>query len=213
MIKLKHSTICLLGLLIFLMMGKEAQAQQRFKAGLLAGLNASQIGGDDVGGYDKLGLQGGLRATALLRDKMDLSFEILYSQRGSYSKYGSPTCYDGNLKINLQYVEVPVVFSYKDWYIEDGDYYKVQASAGFSFSRLISASAEGSCHDALTEDFNDFDFGFTGGLEYFTSEHFSIGVRWSKSFNLLFNKDKHDNTQGYNSLRGYFLSFRGAYLF
>jgi hypothetical protein len=198
---------------LFTMVTDRVAAQQRFKAGLIFGLNASQIMGDDTGGYHKLGLQGGLRATTVLKDKMDLSFELLYSQRGSYDKYGSPVCFDGTLLIRLQYVEVPVVFSYKDWYIEDEDYYKVQASAGLSYSRLIQAKAEGSCHDDITDLFNSNDYGFTTGVEYFATRHISFGARWSRSFNLLFNKDKHEGLQGRNSLRGYFLSFRGAYTF
>ena len=197
--------------LALLFFTENALAQQRFKAGLVIGLNASQIQGDDIGGYNKLGLQGGLRAIAVLKEKMDISFELLYSQRGSYSKYSSPKCPNGDEKIALQYVEVPVLFSYKDWFQEEDGYYKVQASAGISYGRLLGATAEGSCHDDLTDKFNTNDIGFTGGVEYFASEHVGFGVRWSKSFNLLYNKDKHD--PGRNSLRGFFLSFRGAYVF
>lgn len=209
----KKTILLVLGLCFLCFFGEKTAAQQRFKAGLVFGLNASQIMGDDVGGFHKPGLLGGLRATTMLKDKMDLSFELLYSERGSYDKYGSPFCYNGNLKIGLQYVEVPVVFSYKDWYIEEDDYYKVQASAGLTFSRLIGAKAEGSCHDDVVELFNNNDYGLTAGVEYFASRHFSFGARWSRSFNLLFNKDKHEGQQGRNSLRGYFLSFRGAYTF
>jgi len=190
---------------------QDANAQRRFKAGLILGLNASQILGDDSGGYNKLGLQGGLRGTAVLKDKMDLSMELLYSQRGSYQKQGSPVCNNGSLKINLQYVEVPVVFSYKDWLDEEEGYYKVQASIGLAYSKLLNATANGSCHDDLVDTFNSDDFGFTAGADYFTSKNLSFSVRWSKSFNFLYNKDKHD--PGRNSLRGFFLSFRSAYIF
>lgn len=186
-------------------------AQQRFKAGVVFGLNASQIQGDDIGGYSKLGIHGGLRAIAVLKDKMDLSFELLYAQRGSYSKYSSIRCPNGDVNISLQYVEVPVLISYKDWFQEDDGYYKVQASAGISYGRLLNAKSEGSCHDDLTDKFNTNDIGFTGGVEYFASEKISFGVRWTKSFNLLYNNAKHDSTR--NSLRGFFLSFRGAYVF
>lgn len=188
-------------------------AQQRFRAGAVFGLNASQIQGDDVGGYDKLGLLGGLRATTFLKEKLDLSFELLYTQRGSYSKYGSPRCNNGNLLIALQYVEVPVVLTYKEWLSESDDFYRIHAGAGFSYGRLINAKSEGSCHDDLTDLFNTNDFSFTAGVEYFISRPFSFGIRWTRSINLLFNKDKHDGLQGRNSLRGYFISFRGAYTF
>ena len=187
---------------------------QRFRAGVVGGFNASQILGDNIGGYNKLGLQGGLRAVTVLADRYDVSLELLYSQRGSYSKDGNHICWDGTQNMNLQYVEVPVVFNYKDWLVEgDGgdEYYRVQVSGGFSYGRLINVTSRGSCHDDLVDQFNENDFSFTTGLEYFTRPNFSLGVRWSKSFNLLF---KHqDNTLGRNSLRGFFLSFRGVYMF
>ncbi len=188
------------------------QAQpQRFKAGIAFGLNGSQLQGDDVGGYNRLGLQGGLRAVTILTDKSELVLEMLYSQRGSYSKYGSPKCPNGDISIGLQYVEVPVTYCYKDWYQEEDGYYRLQACGGLSYSRLISAKALGSCHDDLVDKFNQNDVGIVLGVEYFTSPRFLFGARWSRSLTLLYNKDKHD--PGRNSLWGYFLSFRGVYLF
>jgi len=184
-----------------------AVAQQRFKAGLILGLNASQIMGDDIAGYNKLGVHGGLRATAVLKDKQDLSIELLYSQKGSYSKNSISGDF---IKIKLDYVEVPVLFSYKDWYKEEAGYYKVQVIGGLSYGRLIRSSAEGSKYDDLVDDFNSSDIGLTIGLEYFTSKHFGFGFRWSRSLNLLYNNK---NTPGRNSLYSYFLSFRGMYIF
>lgn len=208
---LKNGLLLFATAFFFILFAGNANAQRRFKAGFIFGLNASQILGDDVGGYNKLGLQGGLRGTAVLKDRMDLSMELLYSQRGSYQKEGSPLCNNGSLKINLQYVEVPVVISYKDWLDEEEGFYKVQASIGLAYSRLLKATANGSCHDDLAGTFNSDDFGFTVGADYFTSQNLSFGVRWSKSLNLLYDKDKHD--PGRNSLRGFFLSFRSAYMF
>ncbi len=187
--------------ILFFSFGKSQEA--RFGAGIVAGLNASQILGDDTGGYNKLGLQGGLRGIAHLTDRSDLYIELLYSQRGSYQK--------GIIDISLQYVEVPVVLTFKDWLDEDEDFYKVAANIGFSYGRLLNATAEGSKHDDIVNLFNDNDISFTIGAEYFTRENFGFGVRWSKSFNFLYNKDKHD--PGRNSLRGFFLSFRGVYIF
>ena len=191
-------------------------SQQRFKAGLIAGLNASQILRDDVGGYNRLGIQGGLRAVAVLTNRTDVLFEILYSQRGSYDKIGSPKCYNGPLEISTKYIEVPVMATIKDWFHEEDDYYRIQVSGGFSYGRLISASAIGSCHDDLTDLFNKNDISFTLGAEYFSSKHLSFGMRWSRSINLLYNRKNGEELtipRNENSLRGFFLSFRGAYIF
>lgn len=188
---------------------ENATAQQRFKAGLVLGLNASQVQGDESAGYRKLGVHGGLRAITVLQDKMDFIIELLYAQRGSFHK-GGPF-FQGDLEINLQYVEVPLLIAYKDWLVEDEDYYKIQATGGFSYGRLIRATAIGSFHDAEVENFNENDYSFTIGAEFFASKHLSFGARWTRSLNLLFNNQKHN--PNLDALYGYFLSFRGAYVF
>ncbi len=196
-------------LLGFLFFSKNCEAQQRFKAGLVFGLNASQIRGDDSDKYNKLGLHGGLRAVTVLKDKMDFVIEMLYSQRGSYHKNGPFG--QGDLKINLKYVEVPLMVSYKDWYQEEDDYYKVQVIGGLSYARLLSATAIGSLHDLEVGNFNNNDYSFTIGVDFFTSKNLAFGARWTRSINLLYDNQKHN--KNLDALVGYFLSFRAMYLF
>lgn len=187
-------------------------AQQRFKAGLVFGINASQIKGDDSAGYNRLGLQGGLRAVTVLQDKLDLIIEMLYSQRGSFD--GNENIFpNGDLEISLKYVEIPFMFAYKDWYKEDDDYYKVQFTGGLTYSRLINASAEGSKHDAQVENFHNNDYGITVGFDFFFNKHFALGSRWNRSINLLYNHKEKGNDESIDSLVGYFLSFKGIYIF
>ena len=55
-------------LLLFLLcsaLDLQAQRRQRFKAGVIAGITAAQIDGDASAGYNKVGLQGGLRGIVL----------------------------------------------------------------------------------------------------------------------------------------------------
>lgn len=200
------SVILLFCLLIF---QGDVAAQQRFKAGLVLGLNASQIKGDDSAGYNRLGLHGGLRAITVLQEKTDVILELLYSQRGSFDN--SFQFVHGNLDIKLSYVEIPLMIAYKDWYREEEDYYKVQLTGGFTFSRLLDATAEGSKHDTEVENFHNNDYGITIGVDFFISKHFAMGGRWNRSINLLYNNSKHDKYL--DSLVGYFLSFRGMYIF
>lgn len=205
----KLNTTTYLLLFAFFLLAQNVVAQQRFKAGLIFGLNASQIRGDEFAGYKKLGLHGGLRATAMLNEKMDLVIEMLYSQRGSFQSL--PLSPAGDMKINLQYAEVPIMVSYKDWYKEEEEYYKVQAVSGFSYGRLIEASAIGSFHDTEVENFNSNDVSIALGADVFLTKHFAIGGRWTRSLNLLFNNKKHN--PNLDALLGYFLSFRGMYVF
>ena len=67
---------------LFLFNFSSAQ-EQRFNAGLVVGLNASQIDGDQLAGFDKLGLTAWVRGIAKLGETIDMNIEFLYSERGS----------------------------------------------------------------------------------------------------------------------------------
>ncbi len=201
--------IHLSGWLIFtLLLAQPVFSQQRFKAGITAGLNASQIRGDATGGYNKLGIAAGLRAITVFTDRTDLTIELTYSQRGSRNDPSEPT----EIQINLNYVEVPFIFHYKDWLMEEQNYYRVQAAAGLSFSRLLKAEHDDrrGVVEEKTSDFNSNDIGLILGAEFFFTQHWSLSGRWNTSFNLLSDADVSPSR---NTLRGYFLSFRLNYTF
>jgi len=183
-------------------------AQQRFKAGLVVGLNAAQIMGDKTGGYNKLGVVGGLKGIAILTDKAELSMELTYSQRGSKNDESEPV----NVKIKLEYVEVPILFSYKDWYNEEGDFYRLQGSIGFSYGRLLNAEFDDLISSPIdvTDRFITNDFSFVIGADVFFTPHWALGARWNSSFNKL---AKNVNSPTGNGLRGYFFTFRATYVF
>lgn len=183
-------------------------AQERFKAGITAGLNASQIRGDATGGYNKLGIVAGLRAITVFTERTDLTIELTYSQRGSRNDSSEPT----QIQINLNYIEVPFIFHYKDWLIEDKDYYKVQAAFGLTFSRLLKGEHDNRIGDIVekTSDWISNDIGMLLGAEFFFNQHWSLSGRWNTSFNLL---SEAKNSPSKNTLRGYFISFRVNYTF
>lgn len=199
----------LLGLLLFtLLLSQDVFAQQRFKAGITAGLNAAQIRGDASAGYNKLGIVGGLRAIAVFTDRTDLTIELTFSQRGSRNDPNEAQL----IQIDLNYVEVPFIYHYKDWLHEEGDYYRVQAAVGLTFSRLLKAEHDDRIGNVVekTSDFKSNDIGLLLGAEFFINKHWSISGRWNSSFNLL---SEGNNSPTKNELRGYFLSFRLNYTF
>src|SRR6188474_1752497 len=88
------------------------QPSMRIRGGVIFGMNASQIDGDDYAGYRKVGLNFGFYGQIPVSKKFFLSTEILYSQKGSKS----PT-YEGlplEYQINLNYAEVPVFLHFQD---------------------------------------------------------------------------------------------------
>ncbi len=193
-----------------------AAQESRFGAGLVVGLNAAQINGDNSGGYNKLGLRAGLRGIAHLSARADLSVDLLYSQRGSRSELvvggGVPV-----FVIHLVYAEVPVRFTWRDWYDEDDKFYKVFASGGFSYGRLLQTRFENTPLEAEAERFNTNDVSLTLALGYMQNPHLGFQVSWSRSLTPLYNNRKWLNDAGLPrypySLWPYFLSFETFYLF
>jgi len=196
------------GLFALLVLPFGLTAQQRFKAGLVAGVNASQINGDNTGGYNKLGLLGGLRVITVLSEKSDVSIELAYSQRGSKNDKSEPV----DIRIDLNYIEVPVLYTYKDWLDESGDYYKVQALGGLAFSRLLKGTVEDSASPPkeITGDLRSNDLSLVLGVEFFFTKHWSLSGRWHSSLNKLATAEKSPTKI---DLRGYFFTFRVNYIF
>lgn len=88
-------------------------AQNRFKAGIKAGLATTQVHGDTFTGFDKIGVDGGAYVQAKINEKWSAAFEILYIQKGS-KHMGNPAEGDFTFyKMQLDYIEVPILFQYQ----------------------------------------------------------------------------------------------------
>lgn len=151
---------------------------QTFKAMVVIGGNLSQIDGDKLGGFNKLGLNTGLRVSADLNDRWSLSTEFLYSQQGASAvpTDNITSIYD---KIRLQFVEVPLMVNFSDW--------KILASGGVSFNRLAKYAVKDIFGDNITdsENYNDNLFSIVLGATFFLTEKWALNIRWSKSMNNL----------------------------
>lgn len=182
--------LILIFVLISLGFFEQASAQdQRFKAGLILGSNFSQIDGDRSNGYIKPGITGGLRGVAIINDKVDLSIELLFDQRGSRSQ----SIFDDNFfpfKITNNYVSVPVIFNYQDWLHESEEYYKLHFHVGFSYGRLLNTQIddedENSIFVPLSMDFRQDDISVLVGTTYYVNSNFGITGRFSRGLNPLY---------------------------
>ncbi len=109
-----------------------------FSVGAVIGSNFSQVDGDYYAGYRKTGLNVGGIAYARIAKHVSLSFEILYSQKGSTSNGGQFSPANKSLlvlqyHINNNYAEIPVMINFYDKR-------KSHFGVGFSYGRLISSN-------------------------------------------------------------------------
>ncbi|SIQ82165.1 Outer membrane protein beta-barrel domain-containing protein [Chryseobacterium sp. RU37D] len=141
---------------------KESSSPVRF--GVKAGLNISSTTGGDS--KAKAGFYGGAFANIPLSSQFGVQPEVLYNGVGSKAK-------DVNdLKINLDYISVPVMFQYNalpNLYLE----------AGPQFSFLVNSKFKYQSVSVDAKDFvKGFDFGIGLGAGYYIVDGFGVTARF-----------------------------------
>ena len=171
-------------------------AQRGFDLSLVAGLNASQIAGDQLAGFDKLGINSGLKIGYRIKSKMDLNFEMLFSQKGSIAKrrYVAP---GGNrMNTTLSYLDFPLYITYNDWYQDSGDYFKVGFHGGFSYSYLLGRRLNNEKIENV-EDLRNFDVMALLGVHYSFTEKWTLLIRYSNSFIRIYQNPNDPDIRGW----------------
>lgn len=99
----------LLPAIVLCLMAQELRAQS-FGGGFFVGPTVSQIGGDNLAGFDKLGALGGFYTYTPLSDNWRLQMELYFIRKGSRDgREGSANTFY-NATINV--VELPLIFQY-----------------------------------------------------------------------------------------------------
>ena len=103
-----------------------------FTGGLTLGINSAQIQGDGYGGFDKVGpILGGFVATDV-GEKWKAQLEISYINKGSKDPPNAKINKFNFYRINLHYIEVPLVFQYP--------LKKIKLEVGGAYARLFRES-------------------------------------------------------------------------
>ena len=193
--------------LAFLALGS-LNAQNIFKASAVMGFTLAQIDGDGLLGYDKVGLSAGLKIAYPLEDKLDIGMELLYSQRGSQSGFlaGGATIQ----QTHLDYFEIPIYVTLKDWYIEKDGYHKIGIHAGFSYGYLLNITSANGLYEQDINEFNTSDISWLIGPSYSPNPRWTFTARFTRSFTKLFKSNRFINT---DSLVSYFWTLRTEFNF
>jgi hypothetical protein len=148
---------------------------QKFEAGLLAGLNTSQITGDNFSGYNQPGIIGGLWISRQINEKMKLVMEMEYLPKGS-RRNPKPNELDfAFYRLRLHYIEVPIVFNYKA-------HKRFTLETGLSFGALVGvyeADENGPLtgNFAPVEQFKRSDISFNAGINWLIDDKWTFNVR------------------------------------
>jgi hypothetical protein len=85
--------------------------EYKFNAGIIGGLSTSQVDGDQLAGYDKVGIKAGAFVNRKFSEHVSLQMELLFIQKGSRK----PINTDDNsyFIMRLNYIVVPLVFRFQ----------------------------------------------------------------------------------------------------
>jgi len=86
---------------------------QRFDAGLIAGFNGSQVEGDDLKGYHKVGVLAGIYVQTDVAPAIVAGMEIKYSQKGVRKKYDPKKEDDEKYIMRLGYIDIPLFMGFR----------------------------------------------------------------------------------------------------
>lgn len=146
---------------------------QTFNGGVLAGLSASQLDGDNWGGYHKAGLCFGVFTNAKLNNYIDAQLELRYVQKGSNSNSKEGELFYVS---KLNYVEMPIYLKYR--FLN-----KFSANIGLAGAYLQKATEDkdGIGDEPADPEFNPFEISGLAGVEYQIFNRLFFNVRFNYS--------------------------------
>lgn len=128
--------------------------ERTFYGGVIAGVNFTQVDGDNFAGYHKMGFNVGGIVYTKLDEHFAASLEILYTQKGAKSKgfFNDNSGYViTDYGITLNYAEIPFMICYFDKR-------KSHFGGGISYSRLGTAQEHITTVPASTAKLDDYPF-------------------------------------------------------
>lgn len=169
----------LIGLILifsFAFISNNKAYSQEFKAGVLLGITPSQVDGDRVGGYYKVGFTGGLFVYRDYGKMSRFQGELVYSMKGSRI---SPKSRDASIQqVSANYIDLNILYVFKP-----GKDFNLRI--GLTPGATIYASEKNlnGLEPIDPPAFRPFSLGFTTGLEYKISER--INLVWTYNYSII----------------------------
>ena len=157
--------------LVYILSSINSQAQN-FGGGLITGVSTSQVAGDMLGGFNKIGFIFGVYTDLRVKENMSLQYEITYIEKGSKN----PDIHKNNIaEITLSYVEMALSFKLKQ-----------KENLGFEFGLLPALLIKSAMNDYssnidIDPKFTNYDFGVFAGVNYHLSDNIILNTRISNS--------------------------------
>jgi hypothetical protein len=214
----KNLYILLIGVLVLII--SPDLFSQRIQGAVMGGFNLTQVDGDEVYGFKKLGANVGLGAVVPFGKNFQFSLETVFSQKGANQKaqyldsLNADTVYTGEYKLALNYLEIPFLVMYNDKDI-------ITAGAGFSYGRLVKVNEyehgkKVETTSINTGPYNRNDFSILADLRFRVYKKLKVNLRYSYSLAKIRTRDFYDTNGKYYTTRKQYnnvITLRLIYMF
>ena len=147
---------------------------QSFGGGIIGGVSTSQVAGDLLGGFNKIGLLAGAYTNLKIKENISSQFEITYIEKGSRN----PKLHEDDTpdEITLSYIEVPLSVNLQQ-----------KENLGIEVGILPAFLINAEMNDYLSEikeidpAFTKYDFGIFAGINYHITDNIILNTRISNS--------------------------------
>jgi hypothetical protein len=207
---MKRNILSVIALMLFVF----ASAQE-VKFGIKGGFNLSNWAGDTRGMNLKpiFGVNAGVLVQIKLSEKLDIQPEFLYSTQGTKMKNVkatiSDTYYNGDIKWNLSYINIPILFKYSS---DNKSFIEAGPQVGFLTSAKASTKLtqySQTVKQDMKEAFESIDFGFVVGVGFNITPNLLADLRYNIGLSNIAKTESGDNTK----IRSGVLALTAAYKF
>lgn len=187
---------------------------QRIKGALIAGVNATQVDGDEVFGYHKFGLNVGAAAIVPIKGNWAISLENIYSEKGAHQRPQYIDSLDGSYDLKINYLDVPVLVQYNDKDI-------VAFGLGASWGGMVKIQEQRNgiemTSTTLTSGiYRRSDINLLVDVRFRLVERLHFNVRYAYSIRPIATREVRDSKTGYPNIRDQYngmFTFRLYYIF
>ena len=152
---------------------------QSFGGGIIAGASTSQVAGDLLGGFNKIGILAGAYTSLKVKEILNFQFEISYITKGSRN----PNIYESNhpnyekIEITLSYIEMPLTINLQQKENLGVEFGIVPA---FNISATLN-SADAKNISVPNPQYKKYDLGVCAGINYHITDNIILNTRISNS--------------------------------
>ena len=164
---------------------KEKTDLSRFYGGVRVGFTASQISGDDLSGFHKVGAAAGLfvNHSVIESGRLKLQLELDFMMKGSHSYTPKNVIADNFYSLTLGYVEVPLmlVWTAGKWQLW-GQNFNFELEIGPAFGvHVFTREREANGPIVGRPPFRWYELSGLAGISLMIADHHSVNFRFENS--------------------------------